>query len=333
MSSILKGIRCPRDTRGFKGFPGLFKDMQNVLFAQGEGIISPAEYGFVIRMLFCDTHRLRKTFDRYVITMKLQWNFGQNDEEISLLNSIRQHIYPAQLNYDTPRPSPNPGTTRPRSRKQMESSVIRTLFNTPEPERHARDQSGSFESRAKNRGLDIPQSQESAQNNTVLQSVSPHADNSRLVDYNALHYARDSEPGSERLPTWSRTALQHSPTSLTVTGNSQNSSSDETPSHHVEPLSQRFNEATPTPLSSARRRPRSQRPSLDRRIMSGQNATISQLEADLFGEPGSGIHRGDQLRKSTMLFVRRSEIWQNGKAESTSSQPRCTPKEIAVKCF
>lgn len=299
-----RGIRCPRDTRGFKGFPGLFKDMQNVLFAQAEGIISPAEYGFVIRMLFCDTHRLRKTFDRYVITMKLQWNFGQDDEEISLLNSIRQHIYPAQLNYDTPRPSPNPSTSRPRSRKQMESSVIRTLFNTPEPERHARDQSGPFESRARNRELDILQAQESTQNSTDLQSVSPHADNNRLVNYNALHYVRDTEPEPERLPTRSRTTLQRSPTSLTASAISQSSSSDEMPSNRVDPLSRRFNEATPTPLSSARRIPRRQRPSLNGRIMSSQNATIPQLEADLFGEPGSGIHRGDQRRRATNIPLR-----------------------------
>ncbi|KIM99833.1 hypothetical protein OIDMADRAFT_181188 [Oidiodendron maius Zn] len=329
--------RCHTDTRGFGlEYHGLAKRVQAIMCKQDVTDID--DFKLLIRMLFCSTHRVSSPFARYFDTFRLHWKGGRDQEEVSLLNAIREYIYPAQRNGDTPNGSPNPGATPASSSEQVEyiasgASVRRKLdFSLPARLRDMRSQNSPFNTGA---GSHRPQDVHiQPPRESLRQSPSGAAqnDDSREVD---LDYTRDMEAEQGGASTWSGKTLQLSPTSSISSQRPSNSHSQETPSSLADESCLLSDGSTQTPST-----PFAGHKTSDRRAsLNGQSTIDQQIHHPQIGVAGGSVSRaipGKQRQKARNIPLASGSMDDTFLPQTTCSEatgfkdhPKLDPSKIS----
>lgn len=181
--AIDHGVRCLGDTKDFEhSHKILTRKAKEVLNSQSL-TTAAVQFSLVIRMFFCEKHRHPEKFPHYFESIKLRWKGDGNDEEVELLNAIRQaRLFNSVPVAETIR-SPTSSATPPRRNNRegghgTRYSASRILFQPTEQSRNTRSKNNSSERSSDTQWplrLDDQPSQESNQSNTSFQGSSHFA--------------------------------------------------------------------------------------------------------------------------------------------------------------
>ena len=202
--AIDHGVRCLGDTKDFEhSHKILTRKAKEVLKSQSL-TTAAVHFSLVIRMFFCEKHRQPEKFSQYFETIKRHWKGDGNDEEVELLEAIRQvRLFNSVPLAETIRSPSSPVTPPRRTNREgghrTRHSASRILFQPSEQFRNTRSKTNSSERSNDTQWplrLDDQPSQESNQSNTSFQGSSHFA-----------HLASHSQAASPRPNTTTPTSV------------------------------------------------------------------------------------------------------------------------------